>query len=87
MSATADLSDVRWSEWADDPYPLYRTLRDEHPLYADETSGTYVITRYDDVAAVLKDNARFSNQPLAQLTGDREQMSPIREADAPQHTT
>ena len=87
IDTTADLVSIRWSTWADDPYPLYRTLRDEHPVYFDEASGTYVITRYDDVGGVLRDQRRFSNRPRLQLTGEREQMSPIREADQPVHTS
>ena len=86
MGASVDLTAIRWSDWAEDPYPLYRQLRDDQPVYFDEGSGTHVITRYADVAAVLKDQHRFSNRPRAQLTGEREQLSPIREEDAPLHT-
>jgi cytochrome P450 len=77
---------IRWSEWAKDPYPLYRYLRDERPVYFDKRSGTYLVTRYEDVVAVLRDHTRFSNRPSAQLTGEREQLSPLREEDPPCHT-
>ena len=31
-----ELDDFDWTDWADDPYPLYRRLRDEAPVYWDE---------------------------------------------------
>ena len=40
-----------------DPYPLFRRLRTECPVY--RSGSRYVLTRYDDVAAVLRD-PRFS---------------------------
>ncbi len=40
-----------------DPYPLLRRLRTECPVY--RSGSRYVLTRYDDVAAVLRD-PRFS---------------------------
>lgn len=44
------------------PFPHYDRLRDEAPVYLDESTGIYVLTRYDDVVEVLKDHARFSSQ-------------------------
>jgi cytochrome P450 len=77
---------IRWDDWADDPYPLYRRLRDEAPVYFDEGCGAYVITRYDDVAKVFRDQHLFSSRVLAEARGEREQMSPIKEEDPPAHT-
>lgn len=52
-------------EWLDDPYPMYRALRSESPVFWDEELGHWILTRYDDVVAVLKDNEHFtaSNRP------------------------
>jgi cytochrome P450 len=86
MTATADLTSFRWSEWADDPYPLYRALRDEQPVYVDEPNDAYVITRYADVAAILRDHRRFSSVPFAQFTGEKENLRPIRDQDPPLHS-
>ena len=36
------------------PWPLYRTIRDEHPVYLDPKTGFYIITRYDDVVKALR---------------------------------
>jgi len=43
------------------PYPAYRTMRDEAPVWFDERLGMFHITRYEDVLMVLKDTERFRN--------------------------
>jgi len=42
-------------------YEIYRSMRDEHPLYYDAPRKQYVATRYDDVAAILQDPETYSN--------------------------
>lgn len=37
----------------DDPYPTWKRLRDETPLYFNDKYGFYALTRYDDVSAGL----------------------------------
>ena len=46
------------------PYPLYRWLRDHHPVRADPIAPVTVVTRYADVQAMLKDG-RFRKDPFA----------------------
>jgi cytochrome P450 len=41
------------------PYPLYRTLREQDPVHYSDVLDAWVLTRYDDVVFALKD-ARFS---------------------------
>ncbi len=43
------------------PYPAYEVLRDEAPVWHDPTTGMYVITRYDDLRALLMDTETFVN--------------------------
>jgi cytochrome P450 len=38
-----------------DPYPMYRRLRDEAPLYYNSDHGFYALSRFDDVDQVLCD--------------------------------
>src|SRR5207249_4417099 len=38
-----NLHSFTWAEWADDPYPLYRRLRDEAPVYWDAANGVHVL--------------------------------------------
>lgn len=49
-------------EIARDPYPVFRRLRDEAPLYFNDKVGFYAVSRYDDVVSVLTDNERFLNK-------------------------
>ena len=41
------------------PYPAYDTLREQAPVYYDPRTRMYVVTRYDDVRAILTDAKRF----------------------------
>ena len=52
-----------------DPYPLFASLRQSSPVLRVEQfrRQTYMVTRYDDVAAVLRDNETFSSRSNAQL--------------------
>ena len=44
-----------------DPYPLYRRMREEQPVYYADAFGVWMVTRYDDVRRVLMDPTRFSS--------------------------
>ncbi len=48
-------------EYFDDPYAVYRRMRDETPIYYDEEQDFYALTRHADVAAALKDHESFSS--------------------------
>ncbi len=52
-------------EFARDPYPLYRVMRDEYPLYFHEGTGAYVLSRYEDVDFALR-NPVFTTRSYAQ---------------------
>jgi cytochrome P450 len=43
------------------PYPTYARVRDEAPVHFAEETGTYCISRYADVAAVMRDPQTFSS--------------------------
>jgi cytochrome P450 len=42
-------------EFHDDPFPVYRRLRDEAPCYHNEELGFWALSRYDDVLRALHD--------------------------------
>jgi cytochrome P450 len=44
-----------------DPYPVYRELRDEAPVYWSAEARSWVLSRYDDVSAALTDPATYSS--------------------------
>jgi cytochrome P450 len=45
----------------DDPYDMYRRLRDEAPVYHSERYGFWALSRYDDVVEAHKDWKTFSS--------------------------
>jgi cytochrome P450 len=49
------------TEIQDDPYPVYRRLRDEAPVFRAETSNTWVLSRHEDVTAALLDHQTYSS--------------------------
>jgi cytochrome P450 len=42
-------------QFYDDPYPLYRHLRDHAPLYHNEERQVWVLSRYGDIQAIARD--------------------------------
>ncbi|MDL4815107.1 cytochrome P450 [Actinomadura opuntiae] len=49
-------------DFHEDPYPLYRRLREEAPVFHAERDDLWVVSRHADVFEVLRDDARFSNR-------------------------
>jgi cytochrome P450 len=96
MTATTDslYYDMFDREIYRDPYPVYRRLRDEAPLYENEQHGFFVVSRFEDVEQVLLDRMRFSSSmgsaysfmPFV-ISGQVEIPSGLFIAqDAPEHT-
>jgi cytochrome P450 len=50
------------SHWRDDPYPKYRELRDDAPVFHSPASDTWTVSRYDDVVAVMRNTEVFSSK-------------------------
>ena len=87
-------------EFYANPYPFYHQLRDADPVHWSDTWKSWVLTRYSDVSAVLRDFSRFSNVGridlfLEQLPEEgREKMGPLKghfskaitHLDPPDHT-
>ena len=42
------------------PFPFYRALREQKPVYYDPGLDVYLVTRYDDLMTVLRDDDTFS---------------------------
>ena len=43
------------------PFPLYRTLRDEHPCFWSEDANMWILSRYADINAALQDWRTYSS--------------------------
>jgi len=48
-------------EFDADPFPAYKTLRDEHPCYWSEEAGMWVYSRYADIVTALNDWQTYSS--------------------------
>ena len=82
------------------PYPIYHQLRDADPVHWSDAWNSWVLTRYDDVTATLRDFSRFSNVGRIDLFLEqlpeigREKMGPLKghfsraitHLDPPDHT-
>jgi cytochrome P450 len=76
-------------ERQDDPYPLYRRLRDEQPVYADPDGRFWALSRHADVQAAARDWERFSSAEGNDLDDTSLLFAPAGElthADPPLHT-
>jgi cytochrome P450 len=75
-------------EYFNDPFEMYRRMRDDAPIYHDEEQDFYAITRHADVAAALKDYESFSSSRGCDLSmvksGELPQKSIIF-MDPPEH--
>ena len=64
-SPTVSGGPVVFDPFSDDyfqaPFETYRRMRDEAPLYYNETYDFWALTRYEDVSAAIKDYATFSS--------------------------
>jgi cytochrome P450 len=59
--AAASTFDRFGADNLDDPYPLYRRLRAEQPVFYSPEFDVWVVSRYDHVLRVLMDPTRFSS--------------------------
>ena len=73
-----------------DPYPVWKRLRDEYPLYYNDKHDFYAITRWEDVESGLKDHRRFisSRGSVLEIIKSGAQMPPglLIFDDPPSHT-
>lgn len=68
------------------PYPLYKTLRDEHPCYWSEKGDCWVLSRYDDLFAATRNWQVFSSAKGNMLDDLEERAgSTLGTTDPPRH--
>jgi cytochrome P450 len=61
MTATQLVFDPFSEEFFTDPYPTYRRMREEAPVYYSEEYDFYALTRHEDVAAAFRDYETYSS--------------------------
>ncbi|MBQ0826382.1 cytochrome P450 [Streptomyces tagetis] len=61
MSTAQQVPDILSPEFAADPYPAYRVMRETAPLLWHEATRSWIVSRYEDVERVFKDReGRFT---------------------------
>ena len=70
-----------------DPYPIYRRLRDEQPLYRNVELGFWAVSRYEDVVSVSRSWEAYSSAFGVDIdaTGDEFGHGNFLEEDPPLH--
>lgn len=80
------------------PYPMYRELREQDPVHRSELLDAWVLTRYEDIVAVLKhprfsaDRRKARNRLVQAALQSQSEMGPFSQAqtmlssDPPEHT-
>ena len=75
-------------EFFENPYEVYRRMRDEAPVYYDSKEDFYALTRHADVAAAFKNHETFSSTrglDLATVRSNTPQVKSIIFMDPPEH--
>jgi cytochrome P450 len=54
----------------EDPYPVYRRLREQAPVYRNQALGFWALSRHADVLAAFRDTERFSSRHGVSLDRD-----------------
>ena len=79
-------------EFIDDPYPVYRQLRERDPVHYSILTQQYVVSSFSDVDRILRDHRSFSNDLKRARSsrgslGTRKKLKPSMLAlDPPDHT-
>jgi cytochrome P450 len=70
-----------------DPYPFYRTLRRDHPVYYSEAARCFVLSRHADVTAATHNPAIFSSSAGNVINDSPEKLGrTVGSSDPPRHT-
>ncbi|NKZ14439.1 cytochrome P450 [Mycolicibacterium septicum DSM 44393] len=75
-------------EFFNNPFDMYRRMRQDAPLYYNEDSDFFALTRHEDVSAALKDHEAFSSSrgcDLAMVQSDEPPQKSIIFMDPPDH--
>jgi pulcherriminic acid synthase len=62
--------DLHEQAYFDDPFPVWEQLRHDQPLFHDTVDDRWLLTRYDDVAAVFRDHETYSTKPYERIFTD-----------------
>jgi cytochrome P450 len=77
------------TEIDENPYPIWKQLRDVSPVYRNEEYDFWALSRFDDVEAAHKDPATFSSAygtVLERMSGDVDATGMMIFMDPPEHS-
>jgi cytochrome P450 len=77
------------TEIDENPYPIWKQLREVSPVYRNEEHDFWALSRFDDVEAAHKDPATFSSgygTVLERMTGDVDTTGMMIFMDPPEHS-
>lgn len=63
------VEDFASEEYKHNPFPIWRQMRDEQPLFYDSVGKRWILTRYHDVMSVLRDHATYSTRTYIERFG------------------
>lgn len=76
-------------DYFNNPFDIYRRMREDAPLYYDEKEDFYALTRHDDVSAAFKDFETYSSARGCDLAMVRKGIPPEQKSiifmDPPEH--
>jgi len=72
--------------WQEDPHPVYRELRERHPVHYVEARDLWVLSRYADIQSVIRAPASFSSAYGVVPSGYAPEDPTIIAIDPPDHT-
>ncbi len=67
---TIQAGDLHAQPYFEDPFPIWERLRHDQPLFHDTVDDRWLLTRYDDVAAVFRDHEIYSTRPYERIFTD-----------------
>jgi cytochrome P450 len=79
LPPTADLDALFAPDVIADPYPLFARLREEDPVHWNAAYQLWVVTRYDDVVAMVRNHEAFSSAVIR--TDERPPYPPVSPED------
>lgn len=101
-AAAFDTLDIKSPSFKANPYPVYARLRAEQPVFALRSGmrgqKTWLVTRYDDVNNLLRDDEHFAKDPKNAMTPEQYAKAPklpglfkalsrgLLQIDPPDHT-
>ncbi len=88
MTHSSLIYDPSSYELQENPFPIYRRMQDEAPVYRNAKMGFWALTRFDDVVAGLADWSNFSSARgtlIEQIQGDGTPPDMMIFNDPPRH--